>query len=282
MESLDVVVIGAGVVGLAIGRRLAMLGRRVVVLEAEAAMGMHASSRNSEVIHAGIYYPPGSLKARLCVEGKRALYAYLGDRGVPHRAIGKVLVAVHENEVAALDRYRTMAEANGVTDLVALDAVAVRSLEPEVVAVRGLLSPSTGIVDSHALMRALKADVQAAGSDVVLSAPVLGGYADDGGVVLEVGGADPIKVRCTTVVNAAGLFATHVARAIRGVAQLGSVRILRARALFRSGAATAVHAPRLPTTLARRSRDTRDPGFRGARTLWARRGMGRERELRLR
>ena len=138
MESLDGVVIGAGVVGLAVGRKLAMVGRRVVVLEAEAAIGMHTSSRNSEVIHAGLYYPPGSLKARLCVAGRRALYAYLGERGVPHLAVGKVLVAVHESEVPTLERYRRAAEANGVTDLVSLDAEAVRSLEPEVVAVRGL------------------------------------------------------------------------------------------------------------------------------------------------
>jgi L-2-hydroxyglutarate oxidase LhgO len=218
MDSLDAVVIGAGVVGLAVGQRLARQGRRVVVLEAEAAIGKHASSRNSEVIHAGIYYPPGSLKARLCVSGRRTLYAYLGDRGVPHRPIGKVLVAVHEDEVAALERYRTTAEANGVTDLVPLDASAVTALEPEVVAVRGLLSPSTGIVDSHALMRALKADIETAGGDVVVSAPVLGGYVNDTGIVLDVGGVDPIKVHCTTVINAAGLFAARVARTICGVA----------------------------------------------------------------
>ena len=159
MESLDCVVIGAGVVGLAIARRLAIAGRSVVVLEAESGIGRHTSSRNSEVIHAGVYYPAGSLKARLCVAGRRALYAYLAERGVPHRRIGKLLIAVRDEEIATLTRIQRLGEASGVDDLVPLSAEDVRSIEPAVVAVRGVFSPSTGILDSHALMRCLQTDL---------------------------------------------------------------------------------------------------------------------------
>lgn len=216
-ESLDVVVIGAGVVGLAVARQLALAGREVVVLEADADVGQHASSRNSEVIHAGIYYPTGSAKARLCVRGRQLLYAYLAEHDVPFRKIGKVLIAVDDREVATLTRLTRLAEANGVDDLVSLSGGDVRALEPAVVAVQGVLSPSTGIVDSHAFMAAMKADLQAHGGIVVLSAPVLGGSVDGSGVVLDVGGDSPIRVSCRTVVNAAGLFAPHVARTIRGL-----------------------------------------------------------------
>lgn len=217
MESLDCVVIGAGVVGLAVARRLALSGREVVVLEAEGGIGRHTSSRSSEVIHAGVYYPPGSLKARLCVAGSRALYAYLAERGVPHRRCGKLLIAAGEGEIPALVRLQKRAEACGVRDLVELSAAGVRSLEPAVVAARGLFSPSTGILDSHALMRALKADLEAAGGSVVLSAKVIGGQVGDGGIELEVGGADPVRVRCKAVVCSAGLRAPSVARALRGL-----------------------------------------------------------------
>jgi L-2-hydroxyglutarate oxidase LhgO len=217
MERLDCVVIGGGVVGLAIARRLSLAGRRVVLLEAEPMLGTHTSSRNSEVIHAGIYYPTGSLKARLCVEGKGALYEYCAARDVPHRRIGKIIVAVHDQEVVALTRYKAQAEANGVHDLTWLDADGVSALEPSVRAVRGLHSPSTGIVDSHALMGALKGDAVLAGAEIVLGSPVLGGSVAPGGIELEVGGADAITVHCRTVVNCAGLFAQDVARTIRGL-----------------------------------------------------------------
>jgi len=217
MESLDCVVIGAGVVGLAVARRLALDGREVVVLEAEAGFGRHTSSRSSEVIHAGIYYPSGSLKARLSVAGNRALYTYLAERDVPHRRIGKLLIAAHEGEIPALERLGRLAEANGVHDLVPLSAEDVRSLEPAVVAVRGVLSPSTGILDSHALMRAIEADLAAGGGTIVLSAPVLGGEVTDGGIALDVGGSDTIQVCCKTVVNSAGLYAPSVARTVRGL-----------------------------------------------------------------
>ncbi len=217
MDSLDCVVIGAGVVGLAVARELALRGREVVVLEAEAGVGKHTSSRSSEVIHAGIYYQPGSLKARLCVEGRRALIAYLHERNLPHRALGKILVAVRESEIEKLEQLRTLAEANGVHDLATLSADDVCALEPDVAAVRGLLSPSTAIVDSHALMAALKADLEAAGGVVVLGAPVTGGQIEDKGLALEVGGHSPLDLRCHMVVNAAGLHAPRLARTLRGL-----------------------------------------------------------------
>jgi L-2-hydroxyglutarate oxidase LhgO len=217
MESLDCVVIGAGVVGLAIARGLTLRGRDVVVLEAEAGVGRHTSSRNSEVIHAGLYYPKGSLKARLCVSGRDALYAYMTERNVPHRRVGKILVAVREEEIATLERIRQLGEENGVGDLVRLSQADVRSLEPSVAAVRGVFSPSTGILDSQALMRALAGDLTAARGTIALSAPVLSGQVDEHGIELEVGGEDPILARCKTVVNAAGLYAPSVARTLRGL-----------------------------------------------------------------
>jgi len=154
-ETVDCVVIGAGVVGLAIARELALSGREVIVLEAAEGIGTHTSSRNSEVIHAGLYYPKGSLKAKLCVEGKHKLYAYCAERGVPHDRIGKVVVASDESEIGAVESYVEKANANGVTDLKWLTVEQLRKLEPAVRCVAGFLSPSTGIIDSHAFMLAL-------------------------------------------------------------------------------------------------------------------------------
>ncbi|MEZ4446953.1 MAG: NAD(P)/FAD-dependent oxidoreductase [Polyangiaceae bacterium] len=213
MDRLDCVVIGAGVVGLAVARRLALAGRRVVLLEAEAGIGEHTSSRSSGVIHAGVYYPTGMHKARLCVAGRRALYAYLAEREVPHRRVGKLMIAVEEREIATLERLTRLGEANGVDDLVPLSGDEVRGLEPEVVAVRGVLSPSTGIVDPWALMRALQGDLEAAGGTVVLATKVAGGAVTDEGIVLE---TDTGRLRCHTVVNAAGFHAPRVADSIAG------------------------------------------------------------------
>ena len=219
--ALDVVVIGAGVVGLAVGRALALAGREVVVLEAASAIGTHTSSRNSEVIHAGLYYPTGSLKARLCVAGRDALYRYCAENDVAHRRIGKLLVATVDAEIAALESYKKQAELNGVTDLTWLDAGEARALEPAVRAVRGLLSPSTGIVDSHGLMLALQRDLTRRGGSVVLGSPVLGGEVTGGGITLRVGGEAPAQaptvVHCRAVVNSAGLFAQQVARSLDGL-----------------------------------------------------------------
>jgi L-2-hydroxyglutarate oxidase LhgO len=216
-RTIDAAVIGAGVVGLAVARELALGGREVVVLEAAPAIGTHTSSRNSEVIHAGFYYPTGSWKARLCLRGREALYAYCAANDVAHRRIGKIVVATTEAEVAALEKYKKQGQANGVDDLAWLTGDEVRALEPEVRAVRGLMSPSTGIIDSHGLMRAFERDARRAGAEVVLETPVVGGSVGEGALTLQVGGQAPTTVRCATVVNAAGLYAQDVARTLRGL-----------------------------------------------------------------
>lgn len=216
-ERVDAVVVGAGVIGLAVGRALALAGRDVLVLEAEAAIGTGTSSRNSEVIHAGIYYPAGSLKARLCVEGRRALYAYAANRGFAARPLGKIIVATNENQCGELDRIAMAAAANGVDDLRRIEAAEVAEMEPEVAAVAALHSPSTGIVDSHAYMLALRGDIENAGGAVVLHAPVVGGRAVTEGIELDVGGAEPITLSARTVIVAAGLGAIELARSIAGV-----------------------------------------------------------------
>lgn len=213
--SVDVGVIGAGVVGLAIARKLALAGREVFLIDKERFIGFHTSSRNSEVIHAGIHYPQGSLKARLCVKGRDALYAYCAERGVAHAQLGKLVVATREDEIPALEQVRRAAAANGVA-LGSLDSAEVRELEPEVSAVRGLWSPLTGIVDSHALMAALREDSERAGATVVLGTPVLSGRVRDDGVELSLGGDEPSRVRFRLVINSAGLWAPEVARRIEG------------------------------------------------------------------
>lgn len=209
--------IGAGVVGLAVARELALAGREVIVIEAEDAIGTHTSSRNSEVIHAGIYYPKASLKARFCVEGKRLLYDYCRDRGVAHANIGKVIVACDESEILAVGSYIDKAKANGVHDLRKLSAQELADMEPAVSCVAGVFSPSTGIVDSHALMLALQGDAENAGAMTVFKSPLLRGEVSGTGISLEVGGAEPMQIECGTVVNSAGLYATHIARSIAGV-----------------------------------------------------------------
>ncbi|ATP27021.1 NAD(P)/FAD-dependent oxidoreductase [Chromobacterium violaceum] len=214
MERVECVVIGAGVVGLAVARALAQAGREVVIVEAEPAMGLHASSRNSEVIHAGLYYPAGSLKARLCVAGRDALYRYCAERAIPHRRLGKLIVASRESQLARLDALEAQARANGVADIRRLTASEARALEPALDCAAALLSPSTGIVDSHALMLSLLADAEAAGAQLALASPVEGGEVTPDGVALRVAGMALLAKR---VVNAAGLFAPDVARAIAGL-----------------------------------------------------------------
>jgi L-2-hydroxyglutarate oxidase LhgO len=216
-ERVDCVVAGAGVVGLAVARELALAGREVIVLEAEESIGNHTSSRNSEVIHAGIYYPKGSLKARLCVEGKELLYAYCRERAVPHANCGKVLVAASAAEIPIVLGYIDKAVANGVDDLRRISLEELRELEPEVSAVAAVLSPSTGIIDSHAFMLALQGDLEQAGGMVVFLSPILGGQVSADGLVLEVGGSEPMTLACNTLINCAGLFAPQLARTIGGI-----------------------------------------------------------------
>ena len=187
------------------------------MLEAERATGMHASSRNSEVLHAGFHYPTGSFKARFCVAGRRALYAYAEANQIPHRRVGKLVVATAEAELPALEQYRAQGERNGVEGLSMLSARQALELEPRVRCVGALWSGETGIIDSHALMQALRRDAEAEGAAVVLRAPVLGGRVLDSSIELEVGGDEPTSVRCAAVVNAAGLRAQAVAHSIAGI-----------------------------------------------------------------
>jgi L-2-hydroxyglutarate oxidase LhgO len=223
-DELDAVVVGAGVIGLAVARALALAGREVVVLEAEPAFGMHTSSRNSEVVHAGIYYPTGSLKARLCVAGKHALYAYAEANDVPHARLGKIVVATRDEEIPALEKLLAQAHENGVNDLTWLDRTELAELEPDVRAVRGLLSPSTGIVSSHDLMASFRRDALERGAHVSFSTPVLGGRLGPGGIELSVGGPEPARVRCRTLVNAAGLHAPDLSRTLVGINELNLPR----------------------------------------------------------
>ncbi|WPH22642.1 NAD(P)/FAD-dependent oxidoreductase [Variovorax paradoxus] len=215
MDELDCAVIGGGVVGLAVARALALAGREVVVLEAEGAIGTGTSSRNSEVIHAGIYYPQGSLKARLCVEGKEALYGYAAERGVPHRRCGKLIVATSPEQVAQLEVIRAKAAANGVGDLVLLTAQQAMAMEPQLHCVAALHSPSTGIVDSHALMLSLLGDLENAGGMLALRSPIARAECGRDAIVLVA--EDGTALRCNTVVNAAGLLAPELARRFEGL-----------------------------------------------------------------
>jgi L-2-hydroxyglutarate oxidase LhgO len=218
METADAVVIGAGVVGLAVARALALAGREVIVLEAETSFGTITSARNSEVIHAGIYYPPGSLRAALCVRGKALLYDYCASHGVAHRRCGKLVVAADAIELPALDRLRATALANGVTDLQPLSAAQARALEPALQCHSALLSPSTGIIDSHGLMLALLGDAERHGAMLALCSPLLGGRITPQGMVLDVGGDTPMTLRARSVVNSAGLSAPALARRLAGLA----------------------------------------------------------------
>ncbi len=218
MEQVDCVVIGAGVVGLAVARALAQAGREVLILEAESAIGTGTSSRNSEVIHAGIYYPQGSLKARLCVDGRDALYAFCDSHGVPYRRCGKLIVGTDASQLAGLDALQAHALANGVDDLRRLHAGEVKMLEPQLNAVAGLLSPSTGIVDSHALMLALQGDAEAAGALLALHAPVTAMAVMEAGLCVEVGGDAPMTLLAASVINCAGHAAPEIAARTAGFA----------------------------------------------------------------
>ena len=216
--SIDSVVIGAGVVGLAVARALALKGRDVIVLEAKDAIGTGISARNSEVIHAGIYYPKDSLKARLCVEGKQALYDFCGTHNVEHRRCGKLIVACTDSQAEQLEAIRLKAIGNGVDDLIALDRSQAMALESELNCAAALLSPSTGIVDSHGFMLALQGDAEAAGAMIAFHAPVLEGrILDSGRVSLVTGGENPMELTADLVVNAAGLSAPAIARRISGL-----------------------------------------------------------------
>jgi L-2-hydroxyglutarate oxidase LhgO len=216
-ERIDCAVIGAGVVGLAVARALALSGREVIVLESESAIGTGISSRNSEVIHAGIYYPTGSMKARLCVSGRELLYRFCAANSVEHRRVGKLIVATSAQEIPTLEKYQAQARANGVSDMRHITTEEAAQLEPEVQCAAALLSPSTGIVDSHGLMLAYQAELEARGGVLVLNSPVTGGRLQQREITLEVGGAAPMALRAANVVNCAGLEAQTVSRRLSGV-----------------------------------------------------------------
>jgi L-2-hydroxyglutarate oxidase LhgO len=215
-ESVEAVVIGAGVVGLAVGRALAQAGRETLILEATEQFGSETSSRNSEVIHAGIYYPAGSLKARLCVAGRERLYDYCASHGVEHRRLGKLIVASEPAQVETLRALQARALGNGVDDLRWLSPPDALALEPELSVVAALLSPSTGIIDSHGLMLSYLGEAEAAGAMLALKSPVLSGLVGNDGFALEVGGAQPMRLGCRYLVNAAGLEAQAITGRLTG------------------------------------------------------------------
>ncbi|MFA5495739.1 MAG: NAD(P)/FAD-dependent oxidoreductase [Porticoccaceae bacterium] len=216
MESVDCVVIGAGVVGLACARALARAGREVLILEREGAIGSGISARNSEVVHAGLYYPPGSLKAALCVRGREMLYRYCAERGIGCARTGKLVVAAKSGQVAALEAVRARALDNGVTDIAWLHGDQVPALEPELDVEAALFSPSTGIVDSHRLMLSLLGDAQRHGAVLALRSAVCGGVANAAGILLDIAseGSDRVRVRTRCAINAGGLAALAIARSL--------------------------------------------------------------------
>jgi L-2-hydroxyglutarate oxidase LhgO len=239
MDEIAAVVIGAGVVGLAVARALAARGTETVILEAAHTFGTGVSARNSEVIHAGIYYPAGSLKARLCVSGRDALYAYCQERDIPHRRCGKLIVATDAAQLPRLAELAGVARANGV-EVEALDQAATLALEPALQAVGALYSPLTGIIDAHSLMQALLADAQAHGAVLAARSAVTRLVPQARGLAIAVNGGEPL-LRARAVINCAGIQAPALARLIDGFprAQVpavhylkGSYFVLRGRAPF--------------------------------------------------
>lgn len=216
-ERVDAVVIGAGVIGLAVARALALSGREVIILEKHDAFGTETSARNSEVIHAGIYYRPGGLRAKLCVEGKKKLYAYCAERGVNHLNCEKLIVATSDAEAPKLDAINATARANGVDDLVLISGAEAEKLEPGLRCVAALRSPSTGIVDSHGLMLSMLGDVENAGGVLSLQSPVTGGRIAPEGIEIDVGGDGAMTLIAKLVVNSGGLYADQIAHKIAGL-----------------------------------------------------------------
>src|SRR6185369_14177316 len=219
MDSIEAAVIGGGVVGLAVGRALAMQGVETLVIERHARPGEETTSRNSGVIHSGIYYPAGSLKAAACVRGRELLYRYCEERGIRHQRCGKIVVA-GESQVAALQALYKRGIVNGVLDLEILDRAQVASLEPAVVCAAGLLSPSTGIIDVHELLLALLADLEAHGGALLLQANVGAMQAADDGIVMQVdSGGTTSELQCRWLVNCAELSTPQMLRSLAGYPQ---------------------------------------------------------------
>ncbi|GJN17397.1 hypothetical protein PR202_gb04459 [Eleusine coracana subsp. coracana] len=231
-EAADAVVVGAGVVGLAVARALAMAGREVLVVEAAPSFGTGTSSRNSEVIHAGIYYPPRSLKASLCVRGKELLYKYCAERGIPHKRLGKLIVATGAAETVKLDMLLSNAKENGVNDLRMMEGSQAMEMEPELRCLKALLSPSTGIVDSHSLMLSLLADAENLGTTISYNTAVVGGNVGYNGLELHISETKELQTDSLeshvppqltllpkTLINSAGLSAVPLAKRFHGLNQ---------------------------------------------------------------
>jgi len=218
MDHVDTVVVGAGVVGLAVARSLAMAGREVVIVEAEGTIGSITSARNSEVIHAGLYSQADWLKTQLCIEGRRLLYPYCEAHGIAHRRCGKLVVATNAEQVPALERLARNAQANGVEDLQLIDGAAARALETALHAVAALHSTATGLIDSHGFMLALLGEAEDHGAALALKSPLQAAQVVADGFELEIGGAEPMRMHARCLVNSAGLAASEVAARIDGLA----------------------------------------------------------------
>lgn len=216
MQRIDYVVIGAGIIGLAIARELALKGLDVVVLESANNFGEGISSRNSEVVHAGLYYPPNSLKAKFCLEGSAEIYTYCLTHNIPYRQCGKLIVATDEKQTTALERIKQNAEQCGVENLHWLSAERVNHIEPEVFCHAALLSPRTGIVDSHALMQSFKWDAEKAGAVFVFKSPLISAEILSNGFQLHIKGCENETIIANHLINAAGLNATKVAKSLVG------------------------------------------------------------------
>jgi L-2-hydroxyglutarate oxidase LhgO len=220
MEHIEAVVIGAGVVGLACARALAARGTETIILERHDAFGTETSARNSEVIHAGLYYPSGSHKATLCVAGRDALYEFCATHQVAHRRCGKLIVATSEAQLPKLQTLQQQGVANGVSDLRLIDAAEAQGMEPKLACIAALHSPSTGIIDSHGLMLALLGDAERDGASLALHSPLQSARIEGDGIALSIGKPGEItQLRARLVINAAGLQATQVARSIEGFPQ---------------------------------------------------------------
>lgn len=213
----DSVIIGAGVVGLACAAALARAGREVIVLEREPGYGRGVSSRNSEVIHAGLYYPAGSLRHEVCLEGRRRLYAYCAERGVEHKRLGKLVVATSPDELAEIEALHVAATAKGVDGLSLITRAEALALEPALACAGAMNSAETGIVDSHGLMRALVGEIEDHGGQVVCNTPVVAATPlDGGGFEIATGGDEPTRIGCRQLINAAGLQAMRIAKMLVG------------------------------------------------------------------
>ena len=227
---MQVLVVGAGVVGLAVARAAAIAGHDVVVAEATSAIGSGVSSRNSEVIHAGLYYPTGSCRARHCTRGRRMLYEFCASHGVPHRKCGKLVVATDARERERLAAVHQQAQANGVEGVEIIDAAAAERLEPELACVAAMHSPETGIIDSHHFMLALRGDLEDRGGMVAFVSPIEGLKPSRGGWDAAVGGAgEPQWLTFDAVVNCAGLGAQRLARGTEGYAPERVPRLVLAK-----------------------------------------------------